>query len=182
MPAFTTRKESRYACDVTCSARRHARALQRPAVESDGQSDGAGVEGDHQTSAIDRPRPGRTRRVPALHNAWTEGNRRKGRDMSHVVMKSGELARLHANERVNHWITVILFVLLAASGLAFFHPGVLVPVACLAEAPGRASCIRSGCADVRLVRAAALRYWGDKPDRGARPRVDETRRRLHQQP
>jgi formate dehydrogenase subunit gamma len=39
-----------------------------------------------------------------------------------VVMRSGEIRRYDANERLNHWIVAILFILLAASGLAFFHP------------------------------------------------------------
>ena len=39
-----------------------------------------------------------------------------------VVMRSGEIQRYDANERLNHWIVAILFILLAASGLAFFHP------------------------------------------------------------
>ena len=39
-----------------------------------------------------------------------------------VVMRSGEVRRYDANERLNHWSVAILFVLLAASGLAFFHP------------------------------------------------------------
>ena len=42
--------------------------------------------------------------------------------MSQVVIKSGDVQRYNANERVTHWIVAILFVLLAASGLAFFHP------------------------------------------------------------
>lgn len=42
--------------------------------------------------------------------------------MAHVVMKSGEVPRYNANERLTHWIVAILFILLAASGLAFFHP------------------------------------------------------------
>lgn len=42
--------------------------------------------------------------------------------MSHVIMKSGEVPRYNASERVTHWIVAILFILLAASGLAFFHP------------------------------------------------------------
>jgi formate dehydrogenase subunit gamma len=42
--------------------------------------------------------------------------------MSQVVMKSGEVPRYSAGERTNHWIVAILFILLAASGLAFFHP------------------------------------------------------------
>ncbi|SIT41827.1 formate dehydrogenase-O, cytochrome b556 subunit [Paraburkholderia piptadeniae] len=32
------------------------------------------------------------------------------------------IVRYTANERTNHWITAITFVLLALSGLAFFHP------------------------------------------------------------
>lgn len=42
--------------------------------------------------------------------------------MSPVVMKSGEVARYSASERVVHWIVALTFILLAASGLAFFHP------------------------------------------------------------
>ncbi|MCU0940494.1 MAG: formate dehydrogenase subunit gamma [Burkholderiaceae bacterium] len=37
-------------------------------------------------------------------------------------MKSGEVPRYNSNERVIHWVVAITFVLLAASGLAFFHP------------------------------------------------------------
>ena len=39
-----------------------------------------------------------------------------------VVMRSGEIRRYDANERLIHWIVAILFILLTASGLAFFHP------------------------------------------------------------
>jgi formate dehydrogenase subunit gamma len=39
-----------------------------------------------------------------------------------IVMKSGEVPRYNASERVTHWVVAITFVLLAASGLAFFHP------------------------------------------------------------
>ncbi len=35
---------------------------------------------------------------------------------------SGRIERYTANERVNHWFTAITFVILAASGLALFHP------------------------------------------------------------
>jgi formate dehydrogenase subunit gamma len=38
-----------------------------------------------------------------------------------VFTKPG-IARYTAGQRVNHWTTAITFVLLAASGLAFFHP------------------------------------------------------------
>jgi formate dehydrogenase subunit gamma len=37
-------------------------------------------------------------------------------------MKSGEVPRYNASERVIHWTVAITFILLAASGLAFFHP------------------------------------------------------------
>lgn len=39
-----------------------------------------------------------------------------------IVMKSGEVPRYDAGERVNHWLVAITFILLTASGLAFFHP------------------------------------------------------------
>ena len=32
------------------------------------------------------------------------------------------IQRYNAQERLNHWLTAITFILLAASGLAFFHP------------------------------------------------------------
>jgi len=41
---------------------------------------------------------------------------------SHVAVRSGDVPRYNANERVTHWIVAITFLLLAASGLAFFHP------------------------------------------------------------
>ena len=34
----------------------------------------------------------------------------------------GDIVRYRASERANHWIVAICFVLLALSGLAFFHP------------------------------------------------------------
>jgi formate dehydrogenase subunit gamma len=39
-----------------------------------------------------------------------------------MSQNSTEIQRYKPNERWNHWFTAILFVLLAASGLAFFHP------------------------------------------------------------
>lgn len=39
-----------------------------------------------------------------------------------VLIRNGEIRRYDAGERLNHWAVVILFILLAASGLAFFHP------------------------------------------------------------
>jgi len=38
------------------------------------------------------------------------------------MSQGNEVQRYAANERWNHWLTAITFVLLAASGLAFFHP------------------------------------------------------------
>jgi formate dehydrogenase subunit gamma len=39
-----------------------------------------------------------------------------------IVMKSGEVPRYDSGERVTHWVVAITFILLACSGLAFFHP------------------------------------------------------------
>lgn len=39
-----------------------------------------------------------------------------------AIVRNGEIRRYDAVERSNHWAVAILFVLLAASGLAFFHP------------------------------------------------------------
>ncbi len=39
-----------------------------------------------------------------------------------VVIKSGYVPRYNAGERVNHWVVALCFILLTASGLAFFHP------------------------------------------------------------
>jgi formate dehydrogenase subunit gamma len=46
------------------------------------------------------------------------------RDMRDVrdVKGNGLIVRYTANERTNHWITAITFILLALSGLAMFHP------------------------------------------------------------
>lgn len=38
------------------------------------------------------------------------------------MVQGNEVQRYAANERINHWFTAMCFVLLAASGLAFFHP------------------------------------------------------------
>jgi len=53
---------------------------------------------------------------------------------------SGEVKRYAANERWNHWFTAILFVLLAASGLAFFHPAFGLSLRCWAGAKALAIC------------------------------------------
>jgi formate dehydrogenase subunit gamma len=77
-------------------------------------------------------------------------------------MKSGELTRYTPRERVNHWITVILFVLLAASGLAFFHPAFWF----LSSLLGGGTWARIlhpflGVLMFLAFGAAALRYWSD---------------------
>jgi formate dehydrogenase subunit gamma len=82
--------------------------------------------------------------------------------MSHVVMKSGEVARYTPAERVNHWITVVLFVLLALSGLAFFHPAFWF----LSSFLGGGTWARIlhpfiGVLIFVSFGLAALRYWGD---------------------
>ena len=42
--------------------------------------------------------------------------------MSHVAIKSGDVPRYNRSERVTHWVVALTFLLLAASGLALFHP------------------------------------------------------------
>jgi formate dehydrogenase subunit gamma len=37
-------------------------------------------------------------------------------------MKPNQIERYKPGDRVNHWFTALCFILLAASGLAFFHP------------------------------------------------------------
>lgn len=39
-----------------------------------------------------------------------------------LAVKPGDVPRYSAGERVTHWIVALAFFLLAASGLAFFHP------------------------------------------------------------
>jgi formate dehydrogenase subunit gamma len=82
--------------------------------------------------------------------------------MSHVVQRSGDLARYTPRERVNHWFTVILFVLLAASGLAFFHPAFWFLSSLLGGGPwARILHPFLGVLMFLSFGAAALRYWGD---------------------
>lgn len=42
--------------------------------------------------------------------------------MNAIVKRSGEVPRYTPGQRANHWLLVVLFILMAASGLAFFHP------------------------------------------------------------
>ena len=39
-----------------------------------------------------------------------------------MIRNPKDLARYDAHERANHWLVGISFILLALSGLAFFHP------------------------------------------------------------
>jgi formate dehydrogenase subunit gamma len=82
--------------------------------------------------------------------------------MSHVIKRSGEIPRYTPQERANHWITVILFLLLAASGLAFFHPAFWF----LSSLLGGGTWARIlhpflGVLMFVTFGLAALRYWGD---------------------
>lgn len=82
--------------------------------------------------------------------------------MSQVVKRSGDVDRYSPKERVNHWITVILFMLLAASGLAFFHPAFWF----LSSLLGGGTWARIlhpfiGVVMFLSFSAAALRYWND---------------------
>ena len=42
-----------------------------------------------------------------------------------MIRDPKDLKRYNASERANHWTVGISFILLALSGLAFFHPGLL---------------------------------------------------------
>ena len=93
-----------------------------------------------------------------------------------VVMRSGEIRRYDANERLNHWTVAILFVLLAASGLAFFHPAFWFLGALL----GGGNWARIlhpflGVLMFVLFFVMAMRYWDDNK---IRPYDREWRRRL----
>lgn len=39
-----------------------------------------------------------------------------------MIRNPRDLVRYNASERANHWVVGICFILLALSGLAFFHP------------------------------------------------------------
>jgi len=79
-----------------------------------------------------------------------------------VVMRSGEIRRYDANERLNHWIVAILFILLTASGLAFFHPAFWF----LAVLLGGGTWARILHPFIGVLMSAfffvmAMRYWND---------------------
>ena len=82
--------------------------------------------------------------------------------MSQVAMRSGEVPRYNANERVNHWSVAILFILLAASGLAFFHPAFYFLSWLLGGGPwARILHPFLGVLMFLLFLLMALRYWND---------------------
>ena len=79
-----------------------------------------------------------------------------------IVMSNGDIRRYDANERLNHWAVAILFVLLAASGLAFFHPAFWFLSALL----GGGNWARIlhpflGVLMFTLFIVMAMRYWDD---------------------
>jgi len=82
--------------------------------------------------------------------------------MSHVAIKSGDVARYSSNERVTHWIVALTFLLLAASGLAFFHPAFWFLTSVLGGGPW-AQILHPFIGVVMFVFFAimAARYWGD---------------------
>src|SRR5688572_14839875 len=93
-----------------------------------------------------------------------------------VVMRSGEIRRYDANERLNHWAVAVLFILLAASGLAFFHPAFWFLSALL----GGGNWARIlhpflGVLMFVLFLVMAMRYWDDNR---IRPYDREWRKRL----
>jgi len=77
-------------------------------------------------------------------------------------MKSGEVPRYSANERVTHWIVAILFILLAVSGLAFFHPAFWFLSSLLGGGPwARILHPFLGVAMFVFFFIMAARYWQD---------------------
>ena len=82
--------------------------------------------------------------------------------MSSVVMKSGEVPRYSPSERVQHWSVAITFLLLAASGLALFHPAFWFLTSLLGG--GAWTKILHpfiGVVMFAFFAPMAMRYWGD---------------------
>jgi formate dehydrogenase subunit gamma len=79
-----------------------------------------------------------------------------------VVMKSGDVPRYSSNERVTHWIVALLFILLAASGLAFFHPAFWFLTSLLGGGTwARILHPVLGIAMFVFFALMAMRYWSD---------------------
>ena len=93
-----------------------------------------------------------------------------------VVMRSGEIRRYDSNERLNHWAVAILFILLAASGLAFFHPAFWFLSALLGGGTwARILHPFLGVLMFVLFVVMAMRYWDDNK---IQPYDREWRKRL----
>jgi len=82
--------------------------------------------------------------------------------MSQVAIKSGDVARYSSNERVTHWVVALTFLLLAASGLAFFHPAFWFLTSVLGGGPW-AKTLHPFIGVVMFVffGLMAMRYWND---------------------
>lgn len=82
--------------------------------------------------------------------------------MSHVAIKSGDVPRYNRAERVTHWVVALTFLLLAASGLAFFHPAFWFLTSLLGGGPW-AKILHPFLGVVMFVffGSMALRYWSD---------------------
>jgi formate dehydrogenase subunit gamma len=82
--------------------------------------------------------------------------------MSQAMMKSGGVKRHAPHERVNHWIVAILWILLACSGLAFFHPSFYFLANLLGGGPwARILHPFLGVAFFAAFFLMMLRYWAD---------------------
>ena len=79
-----------------------------------------------------------------------------------VVMKSGDVPRYDSSERVTHWSVALLFILLAASGLAFFHPAFWFLTSVLGGGTwSRILHPMLGIAMFVVFALMAVRYWSD---------------------
>lgn len=58
-----------------------------------------------------------------------------------MINEDKEIVRYTANQRLNHWLIALSFVLLAISGLALFHPAMFWLSNLLGEALGHEYCI-----------------------------------------
>jgi formate dehydrogenase subunit gamma len=83
--------------------------------------------------------------------------------MNHIASKkSGDVARYSPNERVTHWIVALMFLLLAASGLAFFHPAFWFLTSALGGGPwARILHPFLGVVMFAFFATMAMRYWND---------------------
>ena len=94
-----------------------------------------------------------------------------------ITVDSGDIRRYDAGERLNHWAVAILFVLLAASGLAFFHPAFWFLSALLGGGTwARILHPFLGVVMFALFAWMAIRYWDDNR---IKPHDREWTRRLN---